>query len=829
MDFTALKTAIQNAVKLNGNEEITGDILQGVLLSMVSTLGDSAINDLISALANEVTNRENADGTLQTNINNEATTRGNADTALQNAINTINTKLAEGYVYVGIATTSTVPSTPSGKVFYIAVAAGTYTNFLDSSSQPLVLTQGINILKYNGTSWSVEQVWGVDDVPTASSNNLVKSGGVAQSFKELGKEFIEGRGGIKELYIFGDIQIDDLHLLYRGENNCHIVFFYDGSSVAETQIAVPTSGPWPSVIYLDYGGIIPIYRTSTIGSTNEIVGYICVDWSRWNYGTNVVIASLTQNVYELSCSPSIYNYLLTKEEVNKIKETNKTLFFVQGANFKTGTDKPSISDLSIPANTDIIIRCDCGERVYSYANIYIAENGVGKILTAIGGKGVKNIEYTTEGVVTFVQIDFRSVTTGGVASVAVLAKGLEPLNERMFNDASTFATILNTSFNNYAILCKCSVGSFYPIFSSDISSEKFVFKINHNFRENVISDDMTPDEMATYINYQFSQPINRFNDAVLNLSNGIKASINTQMRIGEPSAIVSDDMQTLYIYCSSLYRYKSTDGINYTLDHNLTIGGVQVTDSNPEYLMHVNVNYINGVYYLIGTHDNYQPLVLWTSTDGWNFTKVGTLLEIGDVINSNNDAVANFGNSFLHYEEGNGLWYLYYEMTRQGGLGWEISVATCPNIMAERSTGKYGVWTQNPNNPSLPAALDTYTQRTTGKGNPNLVCGLNNRVMKHNGKYYMYLHGNTSWYGVAILRYYSTDLINWTYDGMVYNNRDVPTAGEDAPGNGDHCIVEFKGRTLLFYTWDINDYPRPEYVKLTIDDRPLHDILAITA
>lgn len=185
MDFTALKTAIQNAVKLNGNEEITGDILQGVLLSMVTTLGDSAINDLVTAISNEVTARQNADGTLQTNINNEATTRGNADTALQNAINAINTKLAEGCVYVGIATTSTNPSTPSGKVFYIAVTAGTYTNFLDSSSQPLVLTQGINILKYNGTEWSVEQIWGVDDEPTAGSNNLVKSGGVFNSIRKL--------------------------------------------------------------------------------------------------------------------------------------------------------------------------------------------------------------------------------------------------------------------------------------------------------------------------------------------------------------------------------------------------------------------------------------------------------------------------------------------------------------------------------------------------------------------------------------------------------------------------------------------------------------------
>ena len=88
-DFTALKTAIQTYIKQNGNEEITGEILQEILLSVVTTLGDGAINDLITALGNEVTARQQADGTLQQNITNEATARGNADTALQGLIDGI--------------------------------------------------------------------------------------------------------------------------------------------------------------------------------------------------------------------------------------------------------------------------------------------------------------------------------------------------------------------------------------------------------------------------------------------------------------------------------------------------------------------------------------------------------------------------------------------------------------------------------------------------------------------------------------------------------------------------------------------------------------------
>ena len=168
-DFSALKEAIQDYIKQNGNEEITGAILQEILLSMVTTLGDSAINDLISVLGNEVNARQQADGTLQQNITNEATARGNADTALggriddeatarangdaalsnrlgstitaentaadqigaeaearaaadtalQELIDGITDNIENGYVYAGIATPSSTPAT--GKVFYLAL------------------------------------------------------------------------------------------------------------------------------------------------------------------------------------------------------------------------------------------------------------------------------------------------------------------------------------------------------------------------------------------------------------------------------------------------------------------------------------------------------------------------------------------------------------------------------------------------------------------------------------------------------------------------------------------------------------------------------------
>jgi len=188
-DFTALKTAIQNAIKQNGNEEITGNILQDVLLAIVSTLGDGSINDLITALGSEVTTRGNADTTLQQNIDAEAQARGNADTALGGridgvieSINAINTAIGNGYVYAGIATPSSTPA--SGKVFYLALTAGTYTNY-----GGLEVSQGINILKNNGSTWSLDPFLGIDDAPTPSSNNLVKSGGVFNDIMTNGSAF----------------------------------------------------------------------------------------------------------------------------------------------------------------------------------------------------------------------------------------------------------------------------------------------------------------------------------------------------------------------------------------------------------------------------------------------------------------------------------------------------------------------------------------------------------------------------------------------------------------------------------------------------------------
>lgn len=95
-NYANLKSAIQSVIKTNGNNEITGQLLQNELLAMITTLG-------------------------------------------------------YGYQFMGIANPQTVPGTPDAKVFYLAYEAGTYTNFGG------IVVTGFCVLKY-ATAWSKDDI-----------------------------------------------------------------------------------------------------------------------------------------------------------------------------------------------------------------------------------------------------------------------------------------------------------------------------------------------------------------------------------------------------------------------------------------------------------------------------------------------------------------------------------------------------------------------------------------------------------------------------------------------------------------------------------------------
>lgn len=128
-NWTVLKAAIANVIKTNGNQEITGFVLQNTFNSIVNAIGKNA-------------------------------------------------------TYVGIATPTTNPGAPDGNVFYFAIQPGIYSNF-----GGVTLTEGLNILLWNGSIWSADNLTksllnninsntGVDDYPVFSTSEAYSKGKV---------------------------------------------------------------------------------------------------------------------------------------------------------------------------------------------------------------------------------------------------------------------------------------------------------------------------------------------------------------------------------------------------------------------------------------------------------------------------------------------------------------------------------------------------------------------------------------------------------------------------------------------------------------------------
>ena len=150
MNYENLKDAIVAVIKQNGNEEITGNILQQVLVAMVNSLGS-------------------------------------------------------GYQFRGIATPETNPGTPDQRVFYLASATGTYSDF------GFIVSDEICALVYD-TAWHKQTIIALDQEPTEDSGNLISSGAIYTALQNLADTYMQLVESAEEnhLAIFdGDGQVKD--------------------------------------------------------------------------------------------------------------------------------------------------------------------------------------------------------------------------------------------------------------------------------------------------------------------------------------------------------------------------------------------------------------------------------------------------------------------------------------------------------------------------------------------------------------------------------------------------------------------------------------------
>lgn len=139
MAYDQIKESIKAVIKGNGNYEITGNVLQTVLLSMVDTLGPE-------------------------------------------------------YQFLGIATKSTVPVVVEGNSFYITTEVGTYTNFKNSGNTTITVNQLGILTSTNGTAWNFTPIFigvskGAGEVFNDYDNNTAagnKSHAEGENTKALG-------------------------------------------------------------------------------------------------------------------------------------------------------------------------------------------------------------------------------------------------------------------------------------------------------------------------------------------------------------------------------------------------------------------------------------------------------------------------------------------------------------------------------------------------------------------------------------------------------------------------------------------------------------------
>lgn len=111
-NYEQLKQAVSDVIKTNGNQEITGAIMQNTLLSIISTVGSNA-------------------------------------------------------TFAGIATPETNPGTPDQNVFWLACEYGTYSNF-----GGIVINQGVCILIIRNNSWKCLNT-NISSIFDINTNNLI--------------------------------------------------------------------------------------------------------------------------------------------------------------------------------------------------------------------------------------------------------------------------------------------------------------------------------------------------------------------------------------------------------------------------------------------------------------------------------------------------------------------------------------------------------------------------------------------------------------------------------------------------------------------------------
>ena len=311
-NFDNLRNAIAEVIKQNGNEEITGDVLQFVLLEMVSGLGAGY---RFLGTCTPSTDPQEPDGAAfyvggageYTNFNgvtvedgyicffkwdgsawsasrlkvsqpvDQEITDGGENPVSGGAIFDEFKKLRDaGYLFAGLALVNTDPGEVTEKVFYISTQAGTYQYF----GNGIILPWGLNIIKFNGTIWSSDTVFQMTDILESSSRALVTSGGVFTAMD--GKvDKVPGKG-LSEADFTNDEKVKlgalptaaELAVLFEGKQDA---LTFDSTPTPDSVHPVTSEGIYDAIKYFitkSVSDLLYYYTKSDTFNKTEVLNLI---------------------------------------------------------------------------------------------------------------------------------------------------------------------------------------------------------------------------------------------------------------------------------------------------------------------------------------------------------------------------------------------------------------------------------------------------------------------------------------------------------------------------------------------------------------------------
>lgn len=313
-NFDNLKTAIAEVIRQNGNEEITGDVLQFVLLEMVSGLGagyrflgtctpstEPQEPDGAAFYVGGAGEYSNFDGLAVTvedgyicffkwdgeewSYSPLKVTQAVDDTIVENGQNPVRggaiyaefKKLRDaGYLFAGLALVSTNPGEVTEKVFYIATQAGNYQYF----GNGIILPLGLNIIKFNGSIWTANTIFEITDVIQASNIALVTSGGVFTALD--GKVDKEAGKGLSEAD-FTNIEKVKLDMLPTAAELAALLdakqdmLVFDGTPMPDSQHPVTSEGIYDAIkdfITKSVSDLVYYYTKSDTFNKTEVLNLI---------------------------------------------------------------------------------------------------------------------------------------------------------------------------------------------------------------------------------------------------------------------------------------------------------------------------------------------------------------------------------------------------------------------------------------------------------------------------------------------------------------------------------------------------------------------------